>query len=137
MPPVSADLKQNLFYTLFFLITHNAFAIVCVVGIGISILLSIYKPTRSALCILLGFMVLLFAFEYSKHIVEPLRQQTLNSLITDKPHNTVSRIINFSLLKALPLTLPLLGFLLVGSGIAGFVIGKRNISLRQHKKGVQ
>lgn len=124
MLPISADLKQNVFYMLLFLISHNAFAIFCVAGIIVGIILSIYKPSRTHVVLLLGFIVLLFAFEYIKHIVGPLREQTINSLVTDKPHNTVTRIVNFSLLRALPLFLPLLGLAMVGSSVLHLVVRK-------------
>lgn len=124
MLPISADLKQNVFYMLLFLISHNAFAIFCVAGIIVGIILSIYKPSRTHVVLLLGFIVLLFAFEYIKHIVGPLREQTINSLVTDKPHNTVTRIVNFSLLKALPFFLPLLGLAMVGSSVLHLVARK-------------
>jgi len=72
--------------------------------------LSLYRPSRKSILLLIGFSLLLFGFEYNKHIVENLREQTLNSLITVQEHNQVRRVVNFITLKFLPLMLPVGGW---------------------------
>src|SRR3990172_6050158 len=102
---MSPDLKQNIFYTVFFIFLHNFSAIFYFTGIVISAILLLIKPTRWKALLLFGFIILLFAFEYKKHIVEPLKQQTLNSLITVRQHYKTERVVNIVLVKALPLLL--------------------------------
>ena len=123
---MSPDLKQNIFYTVFFIFLHNFSAIFYFTGIVISSILLLIKPTRWKTLLLFGFIILLFAFEYKKHIVEPLKQQTLNSLITVRQHYKTERVVNIVLVKALPLLLPLSGWSLV---IFGFLL-----MLRKGKK---
>lgn len=111
-----ADLKQNIFYTVYFTVTHNLPVFFYGFGIFVCAFLAIHKPKRSYILMLLGFIVLLFAFEYQKHILDGLKEQTINALITIQEHNTVRRIINIVLVKALPFFMPLAGWLLVIGG---------------------
>lgn len=119
---ITPDLKQNIFYTLYFTITHNALALFYFSGIIFAIGLSLYRPSRKSVLLLLGFSLLLFGFQYNKHILEGLREQTLNALITIQEHNKVRRIINIITLKLLPLFFPLTGgFLVLFSGYLYFI----------------
>ena len=111
--PIPPDLRQNIFYTVYFSITHNFPVVFYALGIFTAVVLSIIKPSRKSVFLLLGFILLLLGFEYEKHILEGLREQTINSLITIQEHNKVRRIINILTLKALPLGLPLLGWIFV------------------------
>lgn len=121
---ITPELQQNIFYTLYFTVTHNALAIFYAAGILAAVILSIVKPSRKSVILLLGFIVLLFSFEYSKHIEEGLKQQTLNSLITIQEHNQVRRIVNIVTSKLLPRGLPVLGWLMVG--ISGYLYLKHS-----------
>lgn len=120
---MSPDLKQNIFYTVFFIVLHNFSALLYFTGIIISAILLVIKPTRWKTFLLFGFIILLFAFEYKKHIVEPLKQQTLNSLITVRQHYKTERAVNIFLTKALPLLLPLSGWSLI---VMGFLMMFKN-----------
>lgn len=113
---ITPDLKQNILYTMYFTITHNVPVFVYGTAILVSIVLAIIKPSRSYLFFLLGFIVLLFAYEYQKHILDGLKEQTINALITIQEHNKVRRLVNIILVKAAPILLPLTGwgFILVG-----------------------
>jgi hypothetical protein len=111
-----ADLRQNIFYTVYFTVTHNLPVFFYGIGILVFAILAILKPKRSYILLLLGFIILLFAFEYQKHILDGLKEQTINALITIQEHNTVRRIVNIVLVKALPLLMPLVGWLLVCGG---------------------
>lgn len=111
---ITPDLKQNIFYTVYFTVSHNFAAFIYLTGIVVSLVFALIKPTRKSIFLLLGFIILLFSFEYNKHILEGLREQTLNALITIQEHNKVRRVINIITLKALPVLLPLTGWGLVG-----------------------
>lgn len=113
IPP---DLKQNIFYTVYFTVTHNLPVFFYGAGILVSTILALLKPKRSYILLLLGFIILLFAFEYQKHILDGLKEQTINALITIQEHNTVRRVINIVLVKALPILMPLVGWLFVCGG---------------------
>jgi 4-hydroxybenzoate polyprenyltransferase len=127
--PITPDLRQNIFYTVYFSITHNFPALFYALGIVAAVALSIIKPSRKSVFLLLGFILLLLGFEYEKHIVEGLREQTINSLITIQEHNKVRRVINVLTLKALPLGLPLLGWVFVLSSL--FLYIKPHVSKKR------
>ncbi len=122
---ITPDLKQNIFYTLYFTISHNALALFYFAGIICSVILAIIKPSRKSIFLLLGFILLLFGFEYNKHIVEGLREQTLNALITIQEHNKVRKVINIITLKLLPILLPLAGWSLIGASVYFFTKQKK------------
>lgn len=114
---LTPELKQNIFYTVYFTVTHNIPVFVYGAGILVSAVLAILKPKRSYVLFLLGFIILLFAFEYQKHILDGLKEQTINALITIQEHNLVRRIINIVLIKLLPIGMPVVGwsFILLGA----------------------
>lgn len=129
---LTPDLKQNIFYAVFFTVTHNALALFYFMGIVFAVGLSLLKPSRKSVLLLIGFGLLLFGFEYNKHIVEGLREQTLNALITVQEHNTVRRVVNIFTLKLLPILFPLVGWSLVLTS-SFLYFAKRKIDKRHSK----
>lgn len=125
---INAELRQNIFYTVYFTVTHNLPVFIYGAGIVVSSLLAIRKPRRSYILFLLGFIILLFAFEYQKHILDGLKEQTINALITIQEHNTVRRIINIVLVKALPVLMPLGGWSMILFG--AYLFKKEQESIR-------
>lgn len=113
---LTPELKQNIFYTVYFTVTHNVPVFVYGAGILVSSILAIVKPKRSYVLFLLGFIILLFAFEYQKHILDGLKEQTINALITIQEHNLVRRIVNIVLIKLLPLGMPVVGWTFIVFG---------------------
>ena len=113
---ITPELQQNIFYTVYFTVVHNFSALVYFSGAIIFAGLSIVRPKRAFVLLLLGCIILLFGFEYQKHIEDSLRTQTLNSLITIQEHNQVRRVVNATFVKLIPWGLPLAGWSLVGYG---------------------
>ena len=113
---MSPDTQQNLFYTLYFLIQHNFIALTYSIAIILITFHILWKPTRGKILILWGFIILLFAFEYSKHILEPLREQTIQSLITERQSIRIEYYIDKFLIKIVPLGLPIFGWMLISIG---------------------
>ncbi|PIZ64728.1 hypothetical protein CO051_06100 [Candidatus Roizmanbacteria bacterium CG_4_9_14_0_2_um_filter_39_13] len=113
---MSPDTQQNIFYTAYFIITHNALAFVYSAGILFVTTHMLWRPKRGKVLILWGLIILLFAFEYSKHILEPLRQQTIQSLITERESVRIEFYINKFLTKIVPFGLPIFGWFLIGIG---------------------
>lgn len=120
------DLKQNIFYMVYFIVKHNFLAIIFAALAILSAILAIVRPSRSAVFMLLGSLLLFLSFEYFKHIKDPLRDQTIGSLITIQPHNKVTRIVNFTLNKAIPIFLPLTGTTLVLISILSLFKNKKS-----------
>lgn len=77
------SLKAGLIDTVFLTFIHNQDAIGYFLGICVGVLLLFYKPSRINMLLLLGFIFLLFGFEYNKHIIAPLEDQTLSSIGAD------------------------------------------------------
>ncbi len=116
IPGVPADIEQALTHTVRLTFLHNAAAILYLIGFLIFAVLAIYKPTRSKVLLMLGFLLLLFAFEYQKHIVDALTKQTLVTLNTDIPRYKLQFLIQKTLTRLIP-TLSTLGgwaFIIVG-----------------------
>lgn len=114
---IAPDTQQNLIYTVYFILIHNFQAILYSLGMIIMTGWILYKPTRSKFLIFWGFVILLFAFEYNKHILDPLVEQTRNSLITERQSWRLERYINIIIAKLVPLVLPLFGWFLIIGGI--------------------
>ena len=125
---LSPDLQQNLIITAYLLFSHNYIAFIYLIGFLISTLLSIIKPSRFAILNLLGFLILLFSYEYDKHIIVGLREQTLNSLITETPHYKLEKVVNLIISQGLPIFFYILGWFLIFIAIvyAAFKLTKKN-----------
>ena len=127
---ITPDLKQNILYTVYFTVIHNIPVFVYGTGILVAVIFAIIKPARSYIFFLLGFILLLFAYEYQKHILDGLKEQTINALITIQEHNKVRRIVNIVLIKLLPFFLPLIGWVFV---LLGVYLLKKERSLTKAK----
>jgi len=127
MPAITPDLQQNIFVTIYLLFSHNYIALAYFIGMMIGIGLAIWKPSRFSVFVLLGFAVLLFSYEYDKHIIEAFRQQTLNSLVTVTPHYKATKVINVLITELLPVLLYVSGWALIFVSIvyAGVHLGKK------------
>ncbi|OGG06244.1 hypothetical protein A3D05_03715 [Candidatus Gottesmanbacteria bacterium RIFCSPHIGHO2_02_FULL_40_24] len=123
---MAPDLRQNIIVTLYLLFSHNYIAFAYFTGIILGIILSIWKPSRFSVFILLGFAVLLFSYEYDKHIIAGLREQTLQSIITVTPHFRFQRLINLFISEILPVVFYVSGWGLVFAAViyAGMKLGK-------------
>jgi hypothetical protein len=102
MNSIPPDLQQNLAITAELTLLHNFWAIFYFLGLTLSFAWSIWKPSRAAAFAVLGFALLLFSFEYTKHILEPFRNQTMTSVITEQQHLQAQRLINASIVKLIP-----------------------------------
>jgi|SRR3989338_7765097 len=114
---MSPDLKQNFAVTLYLIFSHNYIAFVYLTGVVISTILSLLKPSRFTVFMLIGFITLLFSFEYDKHLIEPFRQQTLNSLITSTPHFRLQKILDVMIAEIFPILFYVTGWMLIFIGI--------------------
>ena len=131
IPFLTPDIEQALshFFRLTFL--HKAYPIGLLLICILSLSLAIHRPTRSKLLIFSGALLLLVHFEYLKHILEPLKAQTLLTVTTETPRYTFVWFIDTFLTKILPAGLLLLG---IGAGIAGIyqsIRGKDKTTLAQ------
>ncbi|MCX7996447.1 MAG: hypothetical protein N2691_01650 [Patescibacteria group bacterium] len=113
---MAPDTQQNLSIALALLFKHNGLAIVFLSGILASIGYALYRPCRGAILLIVGFALLLFAFEYEKHISGPLIEQTSTSLITERESWRLAWIIKKVLGKLVTPALYMVGVALLGIG---------------------
>ncbi len=97
------SLESSFINTLFLTFIHNQDAIGYFLGIVVSIGLLLYKPNRFSAFLLVGFIFLLFGFEYNKHIIQPLEDQTLTSLGLKEDTGLYARGVAALLKRLLPL----------------------------------
>lgn len=118
---ISPDTQQNIIYTIYFILLHNFPPLVYSACILLAIGAGLYKPTRPAILYIVGFSLLLIGFEYQKHIVDPLIEQTKGSLITERQSYRIAWIVEKILGKGLPVLFNLGGWILViGTSISVF-----------------
>jgi hypothetical protein len=100
---MASDLTTNLIQGAYLLFVHNGEVIAYVLGALIALVALIARPTRLAVLYFLAFGLLAFNFEYDKHIMLPLRAQTI-ATITSNPdtHLYTQRLINLFLTDLLP-----------------------------------
>jgi Na+/phosphate symporter len=124
---VTPDLQQNIMVTVYLTFAHNYIALAYLLGMLIGIVMAVWKPSRYAIFIFLGFAILLFSFEYDKHIIEPLRSQTTTSLVTEKPHYKVSKIVDVVIADVLPIVFYTTGWGMLFTAIVygGIKLGKK------------
>ena len=110
MGDIPPDLRQNIIVTIYLLFSHNYIAIAYFTGLVISIILAIYRPSRFTTFCFLGFGVLLFSYEYDKHIIAGLREQTIKSLITVTPHFKLQRMLDLVISDLFPVLFYVVGW---------------------------
>jgi len=113
MNPVTPDIQQSIVHTIYALFIHNYIVFAYFSGFLLSVFVSIKKPSRFSVFLLLGFAVLTFSFEYDKHIIDGFRQQTLQSLTTAQPHLQFQHSISVLITDILPVVFYLLGWGLI------------------------
>lgn len=115
---MSEDLISNLFNGLYLLFNHNSVVVAYFCGLVISMLVSFFRPSRLAFLFTLAFGVLTFGYEYDKHLIEPLREQTLATIApTPGTHLKATKLINLVLSELLPVFLFILGWGLLISSV--------------------
>ena len=128
MSAVTPDLQQNIIVTIYLLFSHNYIAFAYLLGLIIGIILSLYRPSRFSTFVFLGFAILLFSYEYDKHIISALRDQTTQSLITVRQHFKVQRAIDVVISEILPILFYVAGwfFLYLALIYGALHIGKKD-----------
>lgn len=113
MTPTELELQQNIIHTIYALFIHNYIVFAYFFGLLFSLYLAIKSPSRFAVFLSIGFALLTFSFEYDKHIVAGLREQTINSLITAEPHYRLQRWLNILISEVLPILFYLVGWVMI------------------------
>ena len=104
------SLKQGFFKLFYFTWLHNADAIALVVGILLILALMMLKPKRKHAFFLIGFISLLVRFQYLKHILDPLLDQTVSTVIEAQGRYGARRLFDIFFQILVPLALWIVGW---------------------------
>lgn len=124
IPFVGPDVEQAVHYTLRLTVLHNFIPIMLSLACLGSLIFLIINPSRLRVLLLIGFGLLLLHFEYLKHIMEPLVNQTTVSLITVDRNYRFEWLVQKMLTKGIPLLLFLTGWICI-IGPAAFLFFKK------------
>ncbi|MEO8582078.1 MAG: hypothetical protein ABI425_05920 [Patescibacteria group bacterium] len=115
------SLKAGFFQLFYFTFLHNADAIAYLVGILFIFALLIKKPSRVLILFLLGFILLELRFQYLKHIVDPLYDQTVGAMIQTSSFLKTRKFFDILLNDLVPMGLYVGGW---GSMMAGMLFSR-------------
>lgn len=111
---MSNELISSLVHTAYLTFDHNSVVVAYATGFAICVALSLWKPSRFTLLMLLGFLTLAVGFEYDKHFVGPLVRQTLESVAGESgEHIRTTKLINVFLGEILPVMFFVFGWFFV------------------------
>lgn len=113
IPVVSPELSASLIHNLYLLFTHNYILAAYLFGLLLALGLAVIRPSRFAILLIVGFAVLAFSFEYDKHIVEGLREQTLQSVVAGETHRRATKWIDVIIGELMPIVLYSFGWFLI------------------------
>ena len=124
-------LGQGIFQLIYFTYLHNQLVIGMLAAALVSLWLLIKKPTRQLVFFFLGFLILIFHFEYQKHIVQDLADQTISTLFLEEGHYRFRWLTKVAIYHGLPLLMWLAGW---GSIILGLINAQFSDTIRGNLK---
>jgi hypothetical protein len=107
---MSPNLQNNIFDLIYWTFLHNSDAIALFLSVMFALGLLFWRPQRVLVLWLIGFTLLLARFEYLKHVVDPLTNQTLEVLIRTEGHYRARQVIDVFFYDVLPLGMYLIGW---------------------------
>ncbi len=121
---MAPDTAQNVLVMAKLMVEHNFLAMTFLGGLIASTGYAFWKPSRGAILLMIGFGLLLFAFQYEKHIADALIEQTTGSLITERQSGRIEWFVQKILGRAATPLLYLTG--VISLGIGSFLLYKNN-----------
>jgi 4-hydroxybenzoate polyprenyltransferase len=103
-------MKQGLFQLVYFTFLHNSLAIGLAVAAGVALLMLIKRPQRKYVFFFVGFLILLFQFEYDKHIVKDLAEQTVGTVFLEEGNYRARWLTQAAIYHLVPTVLWVVGW---------------------------
>lgn len=127
----SSELTDSLIATVYSTFDHNKIVLAYFAAALLSAFLVFKKPSRFHVLLLFGFASLAFTYEYEKHIIAPLREQTLQAVAPDSTaHLRTQKYLDIFLSVLVPMGLYILGWgLLFWAMILGGKNSQKNPSV--------
>ena len=108
------ELADSLLETVYSTFDHNKIVIAYFAAAFLAGFLVFKKPSRYHTLLLFGFAILAFTYEYEKHIIAPLRDQTLQAVAPDpNVHIRTQKYIDIFLSLLVPIGLYIFGWGLI------------------------
>lgn len=117
IPGVGPDIEQAIQHFIALTFAHNYYPIALVIGIAGSIAWGLYKPQRVSTLLTLGLTLLFVHFEYIKHAMRPVLEQTQVTLTTMTPNHTFIWLVEKVITRGIPYLM-----LTSGAGLVMFVV---------------
>lgn len=114
---MSPTLQNNLFDLVYWTFLHNSEAIALFLSMAVALGLLLWRPRREFVLWLIGFTLLLARFEYLKHVVDPLFNQTLEVVIRTEGHYRARKLMDIFFYDVIPLLLYVGGWLSIWIGM--------------------
>ena len=129
---MSPALQSNLFDLVYWTFLHNSEAIALFLSIAVAVGLLLWRPRREYVLWLVGFTLLLFRFEYLKHVVDPLFNQTLEVVIRTEGHYRARKLMDIFFYDVVPLLLYVGGWISIWVGM--WLVGRDGKRAHDHQK---
>ena len=126
------SLKAGIFQFLYFTFLHNADAVAYAVGVLFAFLLLLKQPRRRFVLFLLGFLMLELRFQYLKHIVDPLYDQTVGAMLQGGTFFRTRRLLDIAMNDLAPMALYFGGWGSLFLGMASFSKKPFSPSKKEH-----
>lgn len=107
----------NILKLVYFTFLHNYQVIGFFCLASLSLYRLIKQPSRPMTLFFIGFLILILHFEYQKHIVANLAEQTVDVLFADQTHYRTQWLVKIGFYHLLPLILWLSGWLCIALGL--------------------
>ncbi len=114
---MTAANQQGLFYLLYWTWLHNYQVIALAFGCLLAVGLLFKNPKRLYLLFFLGFLLLIFQFEYLKHFQAHLEEQALQTTVFTQNQGKAKKAIELFFTRLVPFSLYLGGWGLIFLGM--------------------
>lgn len=111
------EILKNVILTGYKFFEHNSLLIFGILGLGISGLRILIRPKRRTFLFFLGFLILIFSFEYEKHLIPVFFSHLLDPVVDPSTNLQTYYLGSLFLTKILPVSSQILGWVFIFSGI--------------------